>query len=84
MLMGCASELQIEDLRHHPTELVMTLRSLLTGGAKVTPDPKRADFYEIESGSVVYYIHVSPITKKIMLLATWPAEAALVEAHEAA
>lgn len=84
MVMRCERELQIEDLRHHPAEMVMTLRSLLAGGAKVTPDPKRADFFEIESGSVVYYIHVSPTTKKIMLLATWPAETALVEAHEAA
>jgi hypothetical protein len=77
-------ELQIEDLRNHPTEMVMTLRSLLADGAKVNPDPKRPDFFEVESGSLVYYIHVLPATGKILLLATWPKVAALEGADEAA
>jgi hypothetical protein len=35
-------------------------------------DPKRPDFYEVESGSDVYYIHISPVTGNILLLAAWP------------
>jgi hypothetical protein len=84
MVMNANSELQIEDLRNHPAEMVVTLRSLLAGGAKVTPDPKRPDFYEVEDESVVYYIHVSPVTGKILLLATWPSENAPEGAHQAA
>jgi hypothetical protein len=84
MAMTSSRELQIEDLRNHPAEMVITLRSLLTGGAKVNPDPKRPDFFEVESGSLVYYIHVSPVTGKILLLATWPSEAAKEDATQAA
>lgn len=71
MVMKLQDELQIEDPRNHSTECVETLRRLLAGGARVEADPKRSDFYEVESGSDIYYIHISPITGKIMLLATW-------------
>ncbi len=74
MVMALEREIQIEDLRHHPAETVNILRDLLLRGATAMPDPKRADFYELEHASTVYYIHVSPITGKILLLATWPAE----------
>ena len=69
-------EIEIEDLRHHPRKAVDVLRDSLLAGAELTPDPKRAGFYELHHDSTVYYIHVSPITGKIMLLATWPLHAA--------
>lgn len=85
MVMALEREMQIEDVRNHPAETVKMLRCLLFSGAKVTPDPKRADFYELEDAGTVYYIHISPVSSKILLLATWPSEAALAEAsHEAA
>jgi hypothetical protein len=74
MVMALEREFQIEDLRNHPAETVNILRDLLLRGAKATPDPKRADFYELEHGSTIYYIHVSAVTGKILLLATWPSE----------
>lgn len=75
MVVNCGSELQIEDVRHHPVEMVAMLRNLLCAeGAKVTADPKRAGFYEVESGAVVYYINVSPTSGKILLLAAWPTQ----------
>ena len=67
-------ETQIEDPRTHPAAVVAALRDLLAGGTDATPDPKRAGFYEIESASRVFYIHISPVTGKVLLLATWPAE----------
>ena len=70
--MKLDNELNIEDPRHHSQERVDTLRQLLAGGARVEADPKRSDFFEVESGSEVYYIHISPITGKIVLLAAWP------------
>ena len=85
MVMAQEREMQIEDVRNHPVETVTMLRNLLFSGTQVTPDPKRADFYELEDAGVVYYIHISPISGKILLLATWPSEAALAPAsHEAA
>jgi hypothetical protein len=46
----------------------------LASGASTIADPKRRGFYEIESDSVVYYIHLSPVTGKVLLLATWQNE----------
>lgn len=66
---------RIEDLGNHPADTLAALRSLLTGGASLTADPKRNGFFEVESESVVYYIHVSPVSGKVSLLATWQNEA---------
>lgn len=76
MGMVLERELEIEDLRKHPAEAVNVLRDLLSGGAELMPDPKRTGFYELHHESTVYYIHVSPVTGKIILLATWPIRAA--------
>ncbi|MHB8527478.1 MAG: hypothetical protein ACYC92_10070 [Candidatus Acidiferrales bacterium] len=72
MVMRLEHDLNIEDPRHHSQERVETLRRLLAGGARVESDPKRPDFYEVESGSDIYYIHISPVTGNILLLAAWP------------
>lgn len=68
-------ELQIEDIRNHPARAVNELRDLLSSGAHLLPDPKRSGFYELHDNSTVYYIHVSPVTGKVILLATWPIRA---------
>lgn len=71
-MSGCVmSEVHIEDPRNHPPDAVLKLKDLLSGGATFIPDPKRRGFYEVESGSVVYYIHISPTTCNVVLLATW-------------
>jgi hypothetical protein len=67
------SEVRIQDPRNHPEETIRALRGLLSSGAIVIPDPKRKSFYEVKSGSLVYYIHISPVSGNILLLATWPA-----------
>ena len=72
MVMKIEDELLIENPRNHSAERVETLRQLLAGGARVEADPKRPDFYEVESRSDIYYIHISPKTGKILLLAAWP------------
>jgi hypothetical protein len=77
MVLRYGSDMQVEDLRNHPQEAVESLRKLLAYGARVTPDPKRLGFFEVESGSLVYYIYAPPSTDKIILLATWPPESAL-------
>ena len=66
------NDIEIEDLRNHPAETVAALRKLLAGGATINPDPKRKGFYEVESPALTHYIHVSPVSGKVLLLATWP------------
>ena len=62
---------EIRDLRNHSAGTVMRLALLLVGTVDVRPDPKRKNFYEVSDGSEVYYIHVSPVTGIIYLLAVW-------------
>lgn len=71
MRMNFGGVLQIEDLGKHPAVMVISLAILLAGTANVTPDPKRKNFYDVESGSTGYYIYVSPVTGTISLIATW-------------
>ena len=63
--------LKIEDLGNHSAATVISLAILLAGTVNVTPDSKREGFYEIENGSTVYYIHVSPVSGAIFFLAAW-------------
>lgn len=83
-MLRWGSGMQIEDLRNHPQEAIISLKKLLSNGARVTPDPKRLGFYEVESGSLVYYIFAPPSAQKIILLATWPHESALAGCCHAA
>lgn len=81
MVLRLADELRIENLRNHPPEEVERLRALLAAGAEVREDPHRERFYEVPNGRRVYYIHISPTSGTVWLLASWqkddaPAEAA--------
>jgi hypothetical protein len=71
MQMSFGEELRIEDLGNHRAQMVISLGILLAGAVNVTADPKRKDFYEVESGSTVYYIYLSPFSGTIFLLASW-------------
>lgn len=76
MVLRLDSNLNIEDLRDHPPEVVEKLRELLASGAAASEDPHRDSFYEVESNGRVFYICVSPITGKVLLLGTWVNESA--------
>jgi len=71
MVLRLAQRPIIEDLRNHSAETVENLRELLASGAPAHPDPHRAGFYEVQNHSQVFYIHVSPVNGKVLLLATW-------------
>jgi len=79
----------IDNLRHYPAETVQALRELLAQGARVYPDPQRKNFYDVENGSRMFYIHLSP-AGRVWLLATWlkdganasaPSKALIAEVH---
>lgn len=72
--------LRIEDPLNHSVETLERLRVLLLDGAAVREDPHRESFYEVHDDSLVYYVHLSPATGKVYLLATWPKLAASVSA----
>jgi hypothetical protein len=69
--MNFGEVLTIEDLGNHSVATVIELGILLAGTVNVTPDLKRRNFYEVEHGSTVYYIHVSSVSGTIYFLATW-------------
>ncbi len=77
----------IEDLRKHSPAMIEELWQLLAGGAQAEPDPRRRDFFELESDSRIFYIYISPVNGKVILLGTWPrtkVAVALSTADEAA
>lgn len=71
MRLNFGQKLEIRDLGKHSAIQVISLGILLAGPVNVTPDPKRRAFYEVERGSTVYYIYVSPASGTIFLIATW-------------
>jgi hypothetical protein len=77
------AESKIEDPRGHSPETLRRLREALASGAAATPDARRPGFFEIQGEDQVFYIHVSPTTQKITLLATWSHEPELEVAKSA-
>ena len=66
--------LTIENLRNYPAEMVEKLRGLLLSGVEAHADPRRKGFYDVHNGTRVFFIHVSPVSGNVMLLASWPKE----------
>lgn len=71
MVMRWESDLQLQDMRKHAPELLSGLQSLLLRGASLTPDPRHPGFFEIYDETQVYYVHVLPNNRKVLLLAAW-------------
>ena len=69
-----AAQFKIEDPRGHSPETLRHLREALVSEAPVNPDARRPNFFEVEAGDQVFYIHISPLTQGITLLATWARE----------
>jgi hypothetical protein len=63
---------RIENPREYETSAVERLRGLLAAGSPVQRDPRRENFYEIEGKGETYYIHISPVSGNVVLLAKWP------------
>jgi hypothetical protein len=62
---------KIVDLGSHSQQSIERLAQLLAGEGTVRPDPRRPGFFDVESGSETFFIHVSPVTGNILLLAAW-------------
>ena len=62
----------MDNLRNYPAEIIKELEELLLSGGSALPDPRRKDFYDLENLGRTFFIHISPKTAKVILIATWP------------
>lgn len=78
---------RIENPRKYEPGAVELLRHLLQTGSPAKRDPQRENFYEIEGHCETYYIHISPVSGNVVLLAKWlrePQDCCLTAGHFAA
>jgi hypothetical protein len=61
----------VDNLRNYPAEIIKELEELLLWGGSALPDPKRKGFYQLENYERAFFIQISTITGKVVLLATW-------------
>jgi hypothetical protein len=73
MLLRLNGDITIEDRWRHSGENIEELRRLLSQGAEAVPEPGRKGFYEVQTDFHVFYIHICP-SGKVLLLAIWPAQ----------
>ncbi len=70
MILQLNESSKIDNLRNYPDEVVEKLRLLLSAGAVAHPDPQRANFYDVENGVRLFYVHLTP-SGSVWLLASW-------------
>jgi hypothetical protein len=61
----------IENARSYPAETVSELEHLLRTGAPAFPDPGRKGFFDLKNAERTFFIHISPISGHVALLAVW-------------
>ena len=61
----------VDNLRNYPAEIIKELEELLLSGGSAFPDPKRNGFFALENYERTFFIQISSITGKVVLLATW-------------
>jgi hypothetical protein len=66
---------RIDNLRQYSPETVEGLRGALLAGANATADPRRENFFDLEAGDRIFYIHLNR-TGTVLLLACWRKEPA--------
>lgn len=71
MRMNFTEVLAIEALGNHSAATAIDPGILPADTVNVTPGSKRKNSYEVEDGSTVYYILVSPFSGTIFFLAAW-------------
>ncbi len=64
-------EARIENPRDYESGAIESLRLLLETGSPVQRDPNRNNFYELEGQGETFYIHISPVSGNVVLLAKW-------------
>ncbi len=76
MVLQLKGSAKIKNLTTYPAETVEKVRALLAAGAVAYPDPRRKGFYEVQNGSRVFYVHLTP-RGDVWFLASWLKSASL-------
>lgn len=87
MVVQLSTVPKIEALRPYPARTMDQLARLLATGAPARPDPRRANFFELESDSQIFYVHISPASGRVLLIGVWqrsPLPCSLVPAAQVA
>lgn len=71
MVVQLSKAAKIEALRPYPSRTMDQLARLLAAGAPARPDPRRANFFELESDSEIFYVHISPASGRVLLIGVW-------------
>jgi hypothetical protein len=71
MALSISDGARIENPRGYGPGTIEDLRQLLLSGGASRQDPRREHFYELEGNRETFFIHISPITGNIVLLAKW-------------
>jgi hypothetical protein len=61
----------VENSRNYPAENIKELEKMLVSGVSALPDPKRKDFYDLKNHERTFFIHISSMSGRVSLLATW-------------
>lgn len=87
-MIAFAGQVQIENPRKYDAAVLDELRLLLQQGGNAVRDPRRKTCYEIVGPEGTFYVHVSPVSGNIVLIARWtrhlvarPADAACFAAR---
>ena len=75
MLLQIKEVARIQNPRNYELRDVEHLRQLLIEGRPAQRDLRRENFYELEGQGGTYYIHISPISGEVVLLAKWQRQA---------
>jgi hypothetical protein len=76
MVLQLENAPRMETLRSYPAGTLDRLSQLLAMGAPARRDPRRDCFYEVESNSEVFYVHISPDNGRVLLIGIWSKSAA--------
>jgi len=61
----------VDNARNYSPEIIKELEQLLLAGGSASPDHRRKGFYDLENRERTFFIHISPITGRVVLLAVW-------------
>jgi hypothetical protein len=61
----------VDNLRNYPAENVKELEQVLLSGVSAVPDAKRKDFYDLSNHERTFFVQISLVTGRVVLLATW-------------
>lgn len=79
--MFSRENIRIENARLYPAEVVNRLYAALLNGVELHADESRINFYDLNSEGRTYFIYISPLNGRVILIATWAQKRASTNAE---